>query len=762
MVVSKKLQQLNEYFLKISDRAEKGVYFYRINGYSPEVEQFIARYYETARLHGVVIEGKIPNPEDRHLAFYQEMMGGDFTMSLSFLQAGLAKWLPRMGVLQRGKVAESMYGCLEQLQQQGKNENMLRNAYIKFMCWLYYKFERIVNQLGGNEAPKILYEGTVSTYELMMLSILSHAGCDIVLLQYEGDAGYRKLDPDSTESKEYPVAGATGFPAGFSVRQLRERKMEEEQQQRRLGQEPARKPCTNAWMKGNVFEDLLLPANLRGEDENFFYNCLVRIVGVEDKLTYANELFQLHLKLENSGRNIVIVEGQIPTPTVEEIGAVRRGNYADIDQMITGLSSNLVHAANLELERLMRYAFALALTEEAKKPGMNVNRLMNKAVYLLCWIKRYQSLLFANWKESQVACFIYLGGCKSENESLFLHYLVNLPVDVLLLVPDRNQTCCFTDSMLFEKKYGDSLCMEHFPSQAGNMQMGTAAYHAERELDSMLYQDSGIYRDRQFDKANTIPLQTMYEEISILWDQELKYRPNFSTNGDTVNMPVLFAKVSGVKDADVGTYWSTIKSLITENATVVAERPLVNSNDYNPIKGAATSFYKNGRLQRTLIKSHPAYEYSFLREETQDYILDKLQLMLEQKRIKGMGQNGTEYTVIGTILHLPQDLLRKIQQFDFTKKNPKLLYINTTERIITLEDAIICAFLHLIGFDVVFFVPNGYQTVENHYTEKIMEEYQIGDYMYDLVIPDFHKVSTTRQSWREKIFKRGSRNGFRF
>ena len=72
MVVSKKLQQLNEYFLKISDRAEKGVYFYRINGYSPEVEQFIARYYEMARLHGVVIEGKIPNPEDRHLAFIRK------------------------------------------------------------------------------------------------------------------------------------------------------------------------------------------------------------------------------------------------------------------------------------------------------------------------------------------------------------------------------------------------------------------------------------------------------------------------------------------------------------------------------------------------------------------------------------------------------------------------------------------------------------------------------------------------------------------
>ena len=34
------------------------------------------------------------------------------------------------------------------MQRAGKTEGMLKNAYIKFMCWLYYKFERIVNLLG--------------------------------------------------------------------------------------------------------------------------------------------------------------------------------------------------------------------------------------------------------------------------------------------------------------------------------------------------------------------------------------------------------------------------------------------------------------------------------------------------------------------------------------------------------------------------------------------------------------------------------------
>ena len=98
-----------------------------------------------------------------------------------------------------------------------------------------------------------------------------------------------------------------------------------------------------------------------------------------------------------------------------------------------------------------------------------------------------------------------------------------------------------------------------------------------------------------------------------------------------------------------------------------------------------------------------------------------------------------------------------LQAFDFTKKNPKIVYINTTEKIISLEDAIMMAYLNLVGFDIVFFVPTGYQTVEKYYSRRLMEEYQTGEYLYDLRVPDFSNLSAsygTLQSLRDKIFKR--------
>lgn len=758
MFEHKKIKNLSDYFIELNSRPDKGVYFYRINGYSDEINQFIKKYYDTARKSGVIIEGKIPNPDEKNLSYYSEIMGMDFSMNLGFITASLKKWLPRMNDYQRQNVAESIYDSLDALRKAGKNENMLKNAYIKFMCWLYYKFERIVNRLGENDVPKILYEGNISSYELLLISVLSNAGCDVVLLQYSGDSEYLKLDNASVHSDSLIMNGMTAFPAGFCLKKVREDIQNELNNERLYGTRPSLLNCTNAWIKGSGLDDIRQSIALRGSDPKLFYNCFCRINGAEDKLTYVNELYQFQLELKNSKRRIVIVNDRIEKPTPDEIAGIRRNNYTRQDQMIMDLAANIRYPANIELQRLINKAFVDCLLEEAKKAGESLNKLTNKAVYLLCWLKRYTPALFPNWKAPDIACFIYLGGCKNNTEAMFLKLLARLPADVLILCPNLNVKCCLTDNLLYEVNYAESLVLDVYPEDTSQVQMGTLAYHAERELDAALYQDSGMYRNRQYGRANVISLQTMYEEIKLLWDQELKYRPGFSTVDGIVNIPVIFAKVSGVKNKALPPYWLSIRELITEDTVFVQKAPYIEGTAANPMKSFAVEFFKNGKLQKSKIKNHANYQYGIIREEMQDFMLDKLQLMIDQKLIKGIGENGMEYTVIATVLNLPKDIVRLIQKFDFTKKNPKLIYVNTTETVISVEDSILTAFLNLIGFDIMFFVPTGYQSVERHFTKKIMEEHQIGEYLYDLQVPDLKNLSlnNTRPSWRDKIFKRGT------
>lgn len=756
MFTHNKIKNLNDFFVERDSRPDKGVYFYRINGYTEEIGQFIQRYYEAARLSGVIIEGRIPNPDEKNLAYYEEIMGLDFRMSPDFIAQSLRKWLPRMNDYQRGTVARSLFDTLSALRKTGKNDNMLKNAYIKFMCWLYYKFERIVNMLGESKIPKILYEGDISNYELLLVSVLSNAGCDVVLLQYGGDAKYRILDADNRQSDNLELPNMRAFPQDFNLKWIRAKIQETLNNERIYGVKPQILNCTNAWIEGKGFADFKKSTSVRGDDPRLFYNCFYRINGVEDKITYANDLYQLQLELSNSQRRVVIVDECIPKPSMEEIGAVRRRNYVRQDEMLMDLSANIQYTANIELQRVMVKAFLDVLLVEAKEPDMNLNKLTNKAVYMLCWLKRYQKKLFANWKMPEVGCFIHMGPCKDENEALFLRILARMPVDVLILNPNLNAACCVKDTLLYELQFTEALPIKRYPQQSADLQMGTAAYHAERELDGLMYQDTGIYRNYQYDKAVSVTLQTMYEEIQILWKEELKFRPNFSTENGVVTLPVIFAKVSGVKDGMVPKYWSAVKGLMTEDSFLVKNVPYIDPAAVNPMKAHAVEFLKNGRIQRRRIKEHPNYPYSFLREEIQEHIFDKLQLLIESRLIKGTFENGTEYTIVATILNMPKDIVRLIQKFDFTKKNPKLIYVNTGEKMISLEDTILTAFLNLAGFDVIFFVPTGYQNVERFFNKRLMEEHQIGEYVYDLQVPNMALVSSnTRPSWRDKLFRRG-------
>ena len=749
-----RIEKLHDYFSACSRRREQAVFFYRVAGYSGEVAAFLTQYDQAARTNGVVIEGRIPNPDPKQLDYLAEMMGSDFQLDAGFLTQKLTRWLPRLTGAQREAVVTAMTATLQDLQAHGKNENMLRNAYIKYMCWLYYKFERILGRLGGDELPKILYDGTVSSYELQLLVILARAGADIVLLERAGDAGYLHCDPTSQYAQLYQAPGLTPFPADFSLRQLREQGRQQAERQKLYGAPAGIAPCTNAWMKAPDVKEILTAVRARGDDPKLFYNAFVVQYGVEDKLLFPSDMVAFYQQLKREGRKVCLENGRLPPPTPEEIAAVRRRNHQTAEQLAADLAANLQYPNNQQLQTLMRQAFLDVVLEEDKAVGGNLNRLLNKAVYLVAWMKRYQKDLFQNWQAPEVGVFILFGACSGDNEALFLRLLAKLPVDVLVLLPDLNAPCVLKDPALLDLHKEHSLPMTDFPVEPSQMRVRTAAYQAEREMDSILYQNTGLYRAKQHQKAEAVTLQTMYEEIGLLWDQELKYRPGFAAEGDTVTLPVLLEKICGIKDGPILPYWLDIKKLVTPETTLVTKLPWQTGLEANPMKPYATQFLRQGRLQREKIKQHKDYPYGILRPEIQDYLLDKLQVLLDEKLIAGTYQNGTEYTIVSTILGLPKDLLRRIQNFDFTKKNPKLIIISTTEETLSLEDSILVAFLNLVGFDILFFVPTGYQSIEKYFQKPFANEHQLGPYRYDLQVPDFRTLHEGGKSSIRKLFGR--------
>ena len=750
------LNEAEDLFTRLEGRVPQGVYFYRIIGYSSEIEKLLARYYEAAIKSGVVIEGNIPNPNPDNLAYYKEMMGDSFSLDKGFIARSLSKWLPRMDSYQNKTVTDAVYGALTDLRDRGKNDNILRNVYIKLMCWLYYKFERIVGRLGKNDIPKILYEGSVTYHELILLRILSMCGCDIVLLEYDGDAAYKKLDSVSEFSSALGDSSIP-FPPFFSVKTLREKIKEQQRLESLFGAKPTICVATNSWISGKGLPDILVPPTQRGDAPNVYYNAFICVRGVESKISYANDLYKFNADLKASGRNTVIVEGSIQKPDFDEVKCIQKGTYTTVYQMIAGLKRNFSFVADKELLGLVNCAFTEIAVDISKRNEISISKLLNKLVFMICWIRRCYKDLFGGYKKGKMGCFVFFGGCKNSLEADFLRLLAKLPVDVLVLVPDLDDECVLEDKLLYKLDHEESLVISEFPKNTTTLGVGTVAYHAERELDEIMYKDTGLYRSQQYGAANVLILKTMYEEISILWKEEMKFRPNFSTDNGVVTLPVIFAKVCGVKNSNVTDYWIDIKNLFTADTVFYSAFPIIPEEAVRQLSNGMPSFLYNGKLKREELKRSRIYKYSMLREEAQEHILDKLQLLLDEKIIRGTFQDGTEYGIMAIALNLDKVMMRLIQKFDFTKTNPKLICVLTGEQIMSKEDTIFLSFLSLLGFDIAVFVPTGYNVLEKYYNDgkALFLEHQTGDYLYDMTVPDFRKIGnkkSEKKSWIKKLF----------
>ena len=747
MLLHQKIKGLEDFFKRQNERKPKGVYFYRINSYDETILEFIRKYYDLAKREGAIIDKNIENPTADNIAYFNEIIGDKYVHGPGFMAEALKKWLPRIKDYQRASIADGIYDTLEVLRRQGKNIDILKNNFIRIMCWLYYNFYNIMERLGNDDVPKIIFWGNVNFSELSTLKILSNAGADIILVQPGGDSKYMTIDPKSEYSIDLGM-GSESFPAGFDLQWLLKQHEEDKSKRLLYSNKANAKANTNTWLSGDLFEDL--KNTRRGENTSFFYNMFARINGCDNRNTYVNNLYLLYQDLKKANRSIKVINNKITNPSVDEISKIKRGNYANENQLIMDLKKNINLKSNTFID-VARDAFVDTMIETGKLMNMDLNKMMNKGIYILCWFQRYIPDLLGNTDiHSPAPILIYFGNVETDTESLFLNMAAKLPIDVIIFNPEKKGDK-LTGERLYEVHFEETLKVNEYPTDGNNLSMGTMAYNAERDLDTMMYSDTGMYRDMQFSKANIIKLSTTYEEINIYWKQEARFRPNFSTVDDIVNIPVIFAKISGVANSDTNTYFQNIKDLLTDTTLIYKNENIYDRNC--TVAAGVPSFFKNGRLDREGIKHSQIYKYDYLRAETQDYILDKLSELLRRKTIAGTGQNGTEYKIITIVLDLPKEILRFIQSFDFTKCPPKLIIVNTTETVISLEDSIIVAFLNLIGFDIVFFIPTGYDNVNKYFNNQIMEEHIIGNYLYDIAIPDFNRLRSVKEK-KKSFFSR--------
>ena len=750
---------LGDFFKEKPQRDMNTSYAATISAYNGDVHEFLLSYYGVAIRCGAVVEDKMANPTNEQIAYMNETIGSDFEVSSNFISAKLQRWIQTINADQAKSLSESMYSVLMDLRNLGKNDSALKNAYTKFMCWLYYRFRSVLSQLCKNDVPKVIYEGMITNYELYMLEILIRCGCDVLILDY---GTQDKVKAETMFPQTFDVQNGSNYPEGFSIKTLKFETIMRQKMDNMCGPKSVYKSYKNAWLTNIKMEEVV--TSNRSSDPNLICNAFLKFTGVDDRNTYVNQLYKIYDNLQNTGAKITIVENGIQPPSAGEISALKRTNCSSIMDVMAFISSNL-QFTDVELTKYAKHVFRDYLMALNASESI-LRKVEEQVTKTLALFNRYTSLLSV---KSPGHLFILETSPLSENDYRFLELLSEFPIDIVVFNPAKLEDA---DSSILEATYDNILSLDKFPTERTEASYSTTAFNAENDLTSMIYQDSGMYRNRQYQKAEPIILKTMYEEIDILWKENVSMRPGFSTDDDKVVIPTIFAKICGVKDGNKKLYVKSIEKLIMDNENVIYIKdhfpfPLTSSGQAQPqnngfgsgfssglgyamgsmLGGALSggrqqtptqapinlaSVMSNGKIDDDRIKNHELFKFSHLRDETVNFMIDRFKYMVDSKTIDGIGTHGAENTLLEMFFNLPKEIVTLIQRFDFTKINPKIVYTNSGESIITLEETMLLQYLSFLGFDIVMFIPTGYNTIEKYFKKKLFTEYQIGDYMYDL------------------------------
>lgn len=363
---------------------------------------------------------------------------------------------------------------------------------------------------------------------------------------------------------------------------------------------------------------------------------------------------------------------------------------------------------------------------------------------------------------NEIPLIMYYGIPKPE-DVLFLCYAQRCGFDVICVSPDKSAehafaVCPFADKIQKEE-LPQSRRVTPFPRKMVKAKIATVAYNAERELDTMLYSGDTMFRDRQFVKMDSAVLKTTFDEISILWDQEAKYRSGFTVRGDRVIVPTIFAKVNGVPDRDVKEYWNMVDEMLTPTSIYISKSPSYRKPGLSVARMYAP-FHDGKKLDIAAIKRSQLNKYGFLSDELQDLIFEKIQAVIDD----GMLEFESEFEMIDYVmyagLNLDKSILQLLQGYDYTKEIPKIVVADTIEEPFSKLECTQLLLFSYLGFDVIIFSPSGYRDIEVYVSDDAFETHNAGDYLYNLSaprlkIPSAPRVKKQKGGLFPNLFKKG-------
>ena len=445
-----------------------------------------------------------------------------------------------------------------------------------------------------------------------------------------------------------------------------------------------------------------------------FKPCYTAYIGVEDQNEYNNILATLVDKAKQDTRHTLVFDNTIPfEPDFEFMGQIKNElQYIDVTHFKADDIIMFPEPINQVFLQALQDIVLQALQKEAFPNDSVRNNFITK---LLLHVYHHVKPLEQASVENTNKC-IYYGNLERHN-AYFLLLLSKMNWDVLYINPLKAPDEIALIQMDLHQNH-QILPIESLTKRANEgtvyQQFNSVTLGFEQEMEQELFTDSGFFRPWQFRNGTTKNLffNSTLIDLENNWNEEARMRQGFAVHQKTVSVPNFFYEIEG-EYHDTNKYKELVQKTVKAKQVYVSKGLIQDfldvTIDHNQLLQLTFCQLNDGSFDPEQIKTLPFYKYSPFNDDTENFILNKINETLKdpQLYIQPPTNKTDQLEFVGACLQLNKQILRLIDSFDFPFAIPKIIIFLDKEDSLDPRVAYILGFLHKVGFDILVYSPAG-------------------------------------------------------
>lgn len=505
----------------------------------------------------------------------------------------------------------------------------------------------------------------------------------------------------------------------------------------------------------SMFRKTFERTNDISEFKPYFY----RFIGIDDEIKYNDILKTLQNKCMENNEACIIFDNDLPLEGEMEL---IQYIYNELNTMnifnISNEDITIFNDPNINYKFLssLEYVIKLAVNNENFFNDSVRNNFITK---LIVWA--YSFIKDLNYNLDINPKCIYYGNIDT-HAVYFLIMLYKMDFDVIYINPLKDD--------LFERIDKDnlSLCdrkmgianIESFNERVNKGKIldnvETITKQIQMDVQEQLFSGTGMYMPWQFRKGYTksILLDGIVEDLLSYWDEAAKIRQGFKVEGTIVTVPCFFKKIDG-QYRDIYEYQKLV-SLCTKshntlfvNSGFISDESRTNTDEIYSLMFCQLS---DGSFDIEEIKKISIYKFNKYSTEVQNLILNKFNEVIKDQNTfaKPLDKEG-KLNLLVLILSMNENIVRLIDNFDFTGYIPKIVIYLNDEDTISNSMLMLLGYLHTIGMDIVIFNPSGLLNITNILKEDIVNISRLEEMNYT---SKYRKVISLKSGFLSRILNK--------